>query len=71
LASNVGVIVAGEPQLLHVVLALRASSRLASLLNSREQQSDQNGNDGDNNQQFDQGKTTKTLLHLTSEIKTT
>jgi hypothetical protein len=48
--------VAGERELLQVVLALHATGRLADLLDRGEEQPDQDGNDGDDDQQFDEGE---------------
>jgi len=48
------VVVQRKPELLHVVDALRAASGLASRLNRRQQQGDQNRDDGDHDQQLDQ-----------------
>ena len=46
----------GQPQLTHVVDALRATSRLARRLNRRQQQCDQDANDRDNDEKFDESK---------------
>ncbi len=46
----------GQPQLLQVVDALSAAGRLASGLNRRQKQRDQNGNDCNDDQQFNQGE---------------
>ena len=54
---DVGVVVAGKPQLLYVVDALSAASRLAGGLNGRQQQCDQHRNDRDNDKQLDQRET--------------
>ena len=43
----------GEPELLEVVLALSSASRLAGLLNSRQQQGNQNGDNGNDNANAD------------------
>src|SRR5262245_51001658 len=43
-----------EPDLLEIVLALRAGGRLANFLNGRQQEADQDGDDGDYDQQLDQ-----------------
>ena len=53
-----------QPQLLEIVLALYPSSGFASLLDSREQQRHQNRNNGNNDQQFNQGKPSSATLHL-------
>jgi hypothetical protein len=50
------VIVHGQRNLLQLALALSAPSCLASLLNGRKQQGNQDGNDGDDDQKFDQRK---------------
>src|SRR5258708_1132828 len=52
------IIVDRQPELLQVVDALSASGRFAGRLNGRKKQSDQNGNDRDDDEQLDQGKTT-------------
>jgi hypothetical protein len=44
----------GDSKLTHLTLTLRARGRGTRLLDRRQQQSDQNGNDGDDDQQFDQ-----------------
>ena len=45
-----------RPDLLEVVLALRAGGGLADLLDGGQQQADQDRDDGDHHQQFDQGE---------------
>jgi hypothetical protein len=45
--------VQGQPELLQVVLAFRAISRLSYRLHGRQQQADENRNDCDDNKQFD------------------
>src|SRR5262249_53347087 len=55
-AIGVMVAVASQRQLFQVVLALHAVRGFANLLNGWQQQADQNGNDGDDHQQFDQGE---------------
>jgi hypothetical protein len=54
----VGVMMAvqGDGDLPKVVLALRSRRRLAHFLHRGEQESDENGDDGDHHQQLDQGK---------------
>ena len=54
---RVMVVVQSQTNLLQIVLALRPASRLTSLLNSRQQQRHQNGNDRDHHQQLNQRKT--------------
>jgi len=44
----------GQPDLLQVVLALRAGRGFADLLDSRQEQADENGDDRDHHQQLDQ-----------------
>src|SRR5262249_11092992 len=48
--------VAGQAELVQVVAALDAAGRLAGLLHRRQQQSDEDGDDGDHHQEFDQGE---------------
>src|SRR5439155_13899995 len=48
------VVVQRQPDLLEVVLALRPGRRLAHLMNRRQQEADEDGDDGDHHQQFDQ-----------------
>jgi hypothetical protein len=48
-----------QSDLLQIVPALSSSGRFASRLNGRQEQGDQNGNDGNNNQQFDQSKSAR------------
>ena len=55
------VIVQSQGQLLQVVGALDAACCLASRLDRRQQQGDQHGNDGDDDQKFNQCETA-TLL---------
>ena len=45
-----------EAELLEIVDALGACSRLTHLLHGRHQQRDQDRNDGDDDEQFDQGE---------------
>jgi hypothetical protein len=51
-----GVVGEGQADLLEVILAAHATRRLADLLDRGQQQRDQHGDDGDDDQQFDQGK---------------
>ena len=51
------VVVDGQADLLHVVDALGAAGRLAGRLHGWQEQRDQDGNDGDDDQQFDEGET--------------
>ena len=53
---SVVVVVQGDTELLQIVLALCSASCLASLLNSRQQQCNQDRDDRDHNQQLDQGE---------------
>ena len=48
------VVVDGQPELLEVVLAGGPGGRLADLLHRGQQQPDEHGDDGDDDQQFDQ-----------------
>ena len=48
------VAVGRQPDLLQVVLALRPRGGLADLLDSRQEQADQDRDDGDHDQQFDE-----------------
>ena len=48
------VVVQRNPQLMEIVLALGTSRCFTSLLYGRQQQGNQNGDDGDNDQQFNQ-----------------
>ena len=57
------IVVECESDLTHVILALRPASSLASVLNGRQQQSDQNGDDGDHHQQLNQHKSEFQSLH--------
>ncbi len=52
--GRVMVIVQGQSELLEVVLALRAAGRLASLLNGRQEQCDQDGDNRDHNQSLNE-----------------
>ena len=52
-----GETVASKADLLEVILALGASSRLAHLLHGRDQESDQHRDDGDDDEKLDEGKT--------------
>lgn len=56
------VIVQRQPELLQVVFALGSSSCFSRLLNSRQQQRDENCNDGDDHQQFDESETPHAIL---------
>ncbi len=50
------VIVNRQADLLEIVLALRPAGRFAGLLDSGQQQGNQHGNNGDDDEQFDEGK---------------
>ena len=50
------VIHVGQGDLFHIVRALHPGCRLPDLLYGREQKSNQDGNDGNHDQQFNQGK---------------
>ena len=54
--EGVVVVVDRNPQLLQIVAALRAAGGLASLLDGRQKQRHQNCDDGDDHQQFNEGK---------------
>ena len=58
---SVMIAVHGDSQLLEVVLALSATSGFACLLNGRQQQGNQNGDNRNHDQQFDQRKTAVTI----------
>jgi len=45
-----------EGDLLHVVLAAAATGRLPNLLDGRQEEPDEDGDDGDHDQQLDQRK---------------
>jgi hypothetical protein len=49
--------VQGEGDLTEVILALYAAGRFAGLLDGRQQERDEDGDHGDNNEQFDQRET--------------
>ncbi len=55
-AVNVMIVVNRQPELLQVVLALRPPSGFACLLNSGQQQRNQDCDNCDDHQQLDQGK---------------
>ena len=58
------VVVQGEADLLEVIRALGAASRLASCLHRGQQKSDEDGDDRDDHQELDERKPpTKTFLH--------
>jgi hypothetical protein len=54
--ERIVVVVQGEAELVQVVLALRPAGGLARLLNRRQQQRDQDGDDRNHHQQLDQRK---------------
>jgi hypothetical protein len=54
MSVDIVVIVRGKRQLLQLVLALRSTGRFAGLLDSRQQERNQNGNDGNHYQQLNQ-----------------
>src|SRR5262249_35851707 len=62
------VVVGGDAELVQVVLALRVGRGLADLLDCRQQQADQDGDDGNHHQQLDQreGRTAERTCHDTS-----
>ncbi|MEZ5951792.1 MAG: hypothetical protein R3C12_21785 [Planctomycetaceae bacterium] len=51
------IVMQGQPQLLKVVLARTPPGRFTGLLDSRQQQGDQDGNDRDDDEKLDQGET--------------
>jgi hypothetical protein len=51
-----GVVVKRQPQLFQIVLALRTPGGFAGLLDGRQQQRNQHGDDGDDHQQFDESE---------------
>ena len=57
------VILKSDPELLEIVLALRAAGRLAGLLYGRQQKGYENRDDGDHHQQFDDRESTFASLH--------
>ena len=63
-AVTIVVIVQCKPDLLEIVLALNATSRLARLLDGRQQQGDQHRDDRDDHQQFDQRKSDTARLGM-------
>jgi hypothetical protein len=50
------VVVQRQPDLLEVVLALRATGRFAGLLNSREQECNEDGNNRNDHEEFNQSE---------------
>jgi len=54
--EGVEVVVEGEADLFEIVVALSPARRFPRLLNGWEQEGDQHGDDADDDQQFDQGK---------------
>jgi hypothetical protein len=50
----------GQAELLEVVFALAAAGRFACLLHGREQERDQDGDDGNDDQKFNQRKSATT-----------
>ncbi len=62
LRVDVVIVVEGQAQLLEVVLALGSPGGLAGLLHSGKQQRNQNGNNGNDNQQFNQRKAPTTTV---------
>jgi hypothetical protein len=63
LAVGVVVVVGGQAELLEVVGALDAGGGLADLLDGGQQQADQDGDDGDDDEQFDEGEARKPALN--------
>src|SRR5262249_1421271 len=55
-AAGVVMVVQGDAELLQIVDAYGAGGGFADLLHGRHKQADQHGNNGDNNQKFDQAK---------------
>ncbi len=58
---GVVVVVQSDAELLQVVLTLRPPGGFPGLLNSRQQQSDENGDDRNDNEQFDQRKSVSSV----------
>src|SRR5207253_7295852 len=63
-AQRIVVVVEGEADLLEVVRTLGACGGLTDLLDGRDEQADENGDDGDHHQQLDQ-RERAALLHRT------
>ena len=61
-ADRVVIVMNGNPDLLEVVHALNASCRLPRLLYRGQQQADQDGDDGNDDEQFDQRETPRILF---------
>ena len=53
---RVGIIVKCVSELLEIVQTAIPPSRLAGLLNRRQQQADKDADDGDHNEEFDEGE---------------
>ena len=56
-------VVAGQANLLEIVLALHSRGRFADLLNGGQQEADQDRDDRDHHQQFDERERKTTVLH--------
>ena len=54
--EDIMVVVKRKAKLLHMILTLRPTSGLTSLLNGRQQQRHKDGNDGNHHEKFDQSK---------------
>jgi hypothetical protein len=55
-AEGVIMVVKGDTNLLQIIRAGSSPSRLTRLLHGWQQKADKDANDGDDNEQFDQGK---------------
>ncbi len=62
LSEHVVIVVAGETQLLEIVLALSSTSCLTSLLDGGEQEGDQDRNDSNYHKELDQRKRLSSAL---------
>ena len=62
-ADGCVVVVQSQTNLFEIVGALNAPGGLSGRLHGWEQEGDQDGNDCDDHQQFDQGKTTSDFRH--------
>jgi hypothetical protein len=58
-----------QTKLLQIVFALRAPRCFSCLLYGRQQQSDENGNDRNDHQEFDKSETTTSDSHLNTSLK--
>src|SRR5262245_18177223 len=63
---DVGVLMLSEAELLEVVLTLRSRGALTDLLHRGNEHRDENADDGDDHEQFDQGKAATKTRHARS-----